>query len=172
MKIREVFGPPDPLEVHQIAALDAMQIAFMTLAEAVVANCPQTKWRESALEDLEKAYITTQVAARAPCSIITPDTLADLLPLVERRNTICVRIWMNVYDFAGIRKFGRDAFDIETRAEMIRQGIMGTIWASQIRVGTNIPQGYVVMVGEDELVEGAPDEPRDWEPPPERLVRV
>lgn len=122
MNIRDVFGPPKPLEVHQVAALQALQVAFHTLASKIIKVCPRTQHREQALESLERAYIDAQVAAREPKSIVTPATLADLLPLVESRNTIVARIWMNVNDFPGIRKYGRDVFDQETRREKNARG--------------------------------------------------
>jgi hypothetical protein len=172
MNIRDVFGPPKPLEIHQVAALQALQEAFFTLAAEIVKVCPRTEHREEALQALERAYIDAQVAAREPKSIVTPATLADLLPLVERRNTIVARIWMNVNDFPGIRKFGRDVFDQETHREMLMRGIMGHIWMSQVRIGSQIPEGFVVLEGEDEIDPEAPDPGRDWEPPPDKLVRI
>lgn len=101
--------------------------------------------------------------------LITPFVLANLFALVEARGAHVLRMYINEYDYTGIRRFGRDILDIETRADSIRQGVQGTVYGAEIRVSDQIPIGHAFLVGSDES-------PRDliagWLPEVSDLIRI
>jgi hypothetical protein len=85
-----------------------------------------------------------------------------------------LRLWLNPYDYADLRKFGSSLIDPATTREELKQGIQGVIWNAQIRLKRKaIPQGFAVLISDNEAttVENADLAP-DWKPTEAQLVRI
>ncbi len=148
--INKEFGKPTPLKDFQIKRIENLNNSFYKLACDIVNNTPNVIEREKALQLLKESKNFAEAAAKISRSIITPEIIANLFSKVERQNTRVVRIWFNIIDYADIRKFGVDILDIVTDTKVLKQGIQGMIWNAEIRIGRNIPEGYAVVVGENQ----------------------
>ena len=82
---------------------------------------------------------------------ISGTVLADAFSLVERHDLRVARVFMNARDYADIRKFGRDILDIESQRDLLKTGLMGTIWGAQIIVSRLVPVGTVYICAEPEV---------------------
>ena len=60
-----------------------------------------------------------------------PRILADLLAEAEKHGKPD-SILMGSWDYAGVRKFGRDHLDINTDWSTVKGGLMSTIWGKNI----------------------------------------
>lgn len=79
------------------------------------------------------------------CRPLSPEYLSVLFGTIL---TMCTLsdisiIAMNPYDFSDIRKWGMEYFSIENRRELLRSGVMGRIWGSEIISRKEIPKGKV-----------------------------
>ena len=93
-------------------------------------------------------------ATNADTAVVAPISgavLADAFALVERHDLRVARVFMNARDYADLRKFGRDILDIETQRELLKTGLMGTIWGAQIIVSRLVPVGTVYVCCEPEM---------------------
>ena len=88
------------------------------------------------------------VAVIAP---ISGAVLADSFSLIERHDLRVARVFMNARDYADLRKFGRDILDIETQRDLLKTGLMGTLWGAQIIVSRLVPVGTVYVCCEPEM---------------------
>lgn len=88
------------------------------------------------------------VAVIAP---ISGAVLADAFSLIERHDLRVARVFMNARDYADLRKFGRDILDIETQRDLLKTGLMGTLWGAQIIVSRLVPVGTVYVCCEPEM---------------------
>jgi len=82
---------------------------------------------------------------------ISGAVLADAFSLVERHDLRVARVFMNARDYADLRKFGRDILDIETQRDLLKTGLMGTIWGASIIVSRLVPVGTVYICCEPEM---------------------
>jgi hypothetical protein len=82
---------------------------------------------------------------------ISGDVLADAFALIERHDLRVARVFMNARDYADLRKFGRDILDIETQRDLLKTGLMATLWGSQIIVSRLVPVGTVYVCCEPEM---------------------
>ncbi len=81
---------------------------------------------------------------------ISGDVLADAYALIERHDLRVARVFMNARDYADLRKFGRDILDIETQRDLLKTGLMATLWGAQIIVSRLVPVGTVYVACEPE----------------------
>jgi len=77
--------------------------------------------------------------------------LADAFAQVERHDLRVARVFMNARDYADLRKFGRDILDIETQRDLLKTGLMGTLWGAQIITSRLVPVGTVYVCCEPEM---------------------
>ena len=82
---------------------------------------------------------------------ISGAVIADAISLVERHDLHAARIYMNARDYADIRKFGRDILDPETQRELLKTGLMGTMWGCQIITSRLVPVGTVYVCCDPEM---------------------
>jgi len=82
---------------------------------------------------------------------ISGAVLADAFSLIERHDLRVARVFMNARDYADLRKFGRDILDIETQRELLKTGLMGTLWGAQVIVSRLVPVGTVYVCCEPEM---------------------
>lgn len=82
---------------------------------------------------------------------ISSAVLADAFALIESHDLRVARVFMNARDYADLRKFGRDILDTESQRELLKTGLMGTIWGSQIIVSRLVPRGVVYCTCEPEM---------------------
>lgn len=82
---------------------------------------------------------------------ISGDVLADAFAQIERHDLRVARVFMNARDYADLRKFGRDILDIESQRDLLKTGLMGTLWGSQIIVSRLVPAGTVYVCCEPEM---------------------
>ena len=81
---------------------------------------------------------------------VTGAVLADAFSLVERHDLRVARIFMNARDYADLRKFGRDILDIESQRDLLKTGLMATLWGAQIITSRIVPVGTVYVCCEPE----------------------
>jgi len=81
---------------------------------------------------------------------ISGDVLADAFSLIERHDLRVARVFMNARDYADLRKFGRDILDIESQRDLLKTGLMATLWGAQIIVSRLVPVGTVYVACEPE----------------------
>jgi hypothetical protein len=77
--------------------------------------------------------------------------LADAFALIERHDLRVARVFMNARDYADLRKFGRDILDIESQRDLLKTGLMATLWGAQIIVSRLVPVGTVYVTCEPEM---------------------
>lgn len=77
--------------------------------------------------------------------------LADAFAEIERHDLRVARVYMNAVDYADLRKFGRDILDTETQQHLLRTGLMGTLWGSQIITSRLVPAGTVYVTCDPEM---------------------
>ena len=82
---------------------------------------------------------------------ISGAVLADAFALIERHDLRVSRVFMNARDYADLRKFGRDILDIETQRDLLKTGLMGTLWGAQIITSRLVPVGTVYACCEPEM---------------------
>ena len=93
-------------------------------------------------------------AVNADIPVVAPlsgDVLADAFSLIERHDLRVARVFMNARDYADLRKFGRDILDIETQRDLLKTGLMATLWGAQIIVSRLVPVGTVYVCCEPEM---------------------
>jgi len=94
------------------------------------------------------AQLNPDIPVVAP---ISGAVLADAFALVERHDLRVARVFMNARDYADLRKFGRDILDIETQAQLLKTGLMGTLWGAQVIVSRLVPVSTVYVCCEPEM---------------------
>ncbi len=82
---------------------------------------------------------------------ISGAVLADAFALIERHDLRVARVFMNAQDYTDLRKFGRDILDIETQRDLLKTGLMATLWGAQIIVSRLVPVGTVYVCCEPEM---------------------
>lgn len=82
---------------------------------------------------------------------ITGAVIADAFGLIERHDLRVARMFMNARDYTDLRKFGRDILDPETQRDLLKTGLMGTIYGAQIIVSRLVPVGTVYICCEPEM---------------------
>ena len=58
---------------------------------------------------------------------------------------------MNAQDYTDLRKFGRDILDIESQRDLLKTGLMATLWGAQVIVSRLVPVGTVYATCEPEM---------------------
>lgn len=82
---------------------------------------------------------------------ISGSVLADAFANIEHHDLRVARVFMNAKDYSDLRKFGRDILDIETQRELLKTGLMATLWGAQIIVSRLVPVGTVYVCCEPEM---------------------
>lgn len=82
---------------------------------------------------------------------ISSSVLADAFSEIERWDLRVARIFMNATDYADLRKFGRDILDIESQRDLLKTGLMATLWGAQVIVSRLVPVGTVYVCCEPEM---------------------
>lgn len=82
---------------------------------------------------------------------ISGAVLADAFAEIERNDLRVARVFMNARDYADLRKFGRDILDIESQRDLLKTGLMATLWGAQIIVSRLVPVGTVYVCAEPEM---------------------
>ncbi len=82
---------------------------------------------------------------------LSNDVLADAFALIDENDIRPARVFMNARDYADIRKGGREQYSNEIQHDLLRTGLMGSIWGASIIVSRLVPPGTVYCCGEPEL---------------------
>lgn len=83
---------------------------------------------------------------------VTRNTLNDLVVQVDRWDLVTSKIFMNIEQFADIRKFNNDVFDPVTQREVLQTGLFGHIWTADIIVSKVVPAGTIYCTADPEFV--------------------
>lgn len=94
------------------------------------------------------AQINPDIPVVAP---ISGSVLADAFSLIETHDLPVSRVFMNARDYADLRKFGRDILDTETQRDLLKTGLMGTLWGAQVICSRLVPVGTVYVCCEPEM---------------------
>lgn len=115
--------------------------------------------------------IENNAVAFAGAAGVSRNTLNDLVVQVDRWDLVTSKIFMNIEQFADIRKFNSDVFDPVTQREVLQTGLFGHIWTADIIVSRVVPAGTLYAVADPEFVGVMPirqdievipaDEPRE-----------
>jgi HK97 family phage major capsid protein len=95
--------------------------------------------------------VTNPNPAIAVTGNLTSNALIDAFAAIERSDIRVATIFMNAKEFADLRKWDRDTLDTQTQAELLKTGIMGTLWGAQVVVSRIVPEGTVYVCGEAEF---------------------
>lgn len=76
--------------------------------------------------------------------------IADSYSLVERNNLKVAHLFLNARDYADIRKFGREILDFDTQGDLLKTGILGTIYGAKVIVSVIVPVGVAYTTCEPE----------------------
>jgi len=82
---------------------------------------------------------------------VSGSVLADAYANIEQHDLRVARVFMNAKDYADLRKFGRDILDIETQRDLLKTGLVGTLWGAQIIVSRLVPVGTTYVCCEPEM---------------------
>lgn len=82
---------------------------------------------------------------------LTSAALSDAFANIERHDMRVAYVFMNAKDYADIRKFDRDILDTKTQGELLRTGLMGTIWGAKFIISRIVPAGTIYVTGEPEF---------------------
>ena len=82
---------------------------------------------------------------------ISGAVLADAYGLIERHDLRVARVFMNAQDYTDLRKFGRDILDIESQRDLLKTGLMATLWGAQVITSRLVPVGTVYATCEPEM---------------------
>jgi len=163
------IGRTEPLTEEQQKVLHTFQDLTHEYASRIRELLPRGPALSRFLECIREAQTHGEAAIKIGRTILTPDIVADLFADVEARDVSVIRIWMNAYEYADVRKFGRDVLDVESQATLWKQGIQGSIWNAQIRTSRKIPKGHLYLTASDE---GNADLAEDWQPDPAKLIKL
>jgi hypothetical protein len=129
---------------------------------------PDVQDREKALDALREVQLRGESAIQLG-TILTPQLLDRLFLPIEGRDLLVNRVWVNVHNFADLRKYGRDRLELVTERVKLQQGIYAHLGFTEIRCSKKIPQGFVYMTASDE---GDGDLASDWVPDASKLVKL
>lgn len=93
----------------------------------------------------DKAKRCGDTSTTAPISVAV---LSDMFGGLERFGVV-TRIEMSPVDYADLRKWGRDIFDMESRTEMLRKGLQGVVWGAEVYCSREVPIGTTYLVARD-----------------------
>ncbi len=93
------------------------------------------------------------IAHAAPVDI---DVLADSFGTVEEHDVPVDKILMNARDYADLRKLGREELDPETQKDLVRAGLLASLWGVQIIVSRIVPKGSVYITTDPEFLGRVP----------------
>lgn len=96
--------------------------------------------------------IENTAVAFAGATGVTRNTLNDLVVQVDRWDLVTSKIFMNIEQFADIRKFNNDVFDPVTQREVLQTGLFGHIWTADIIVSKVVPAGTIYCTADPEFV--------------------
>lgn len=82
---------------------------------------------------------------------VSGSVLADAFANIEQHDLRVARVFMNAKDYADLRKFGRDILDIETQRDLLKTGLVGSLWGAQIIVSRLVPVGTTYVCCEPEM---------------------
>ena len=82
---------------------------------------------------------------------VSSAVLADAFAQIEAHDLRVARVFMNAKDYADIRKFGREIFDPETQATLLKTGLMGNLWGAQVIISRLVPAGFIYVTAEPEF---------------------
>ena len=82
---------------------------------------------------------------------VSGSVLAYAFANIEQHDLRVARVFMNAKDYADLRKFGRDILDIETQRDLLKTGLVGSLWGAQIIVSRLVPVGTTYVCCEPEM---------------------
>jgi hypothetical protein len=165
LDIRSVFGPKKLFTEEQLEIINRMRGDFLLLATNVSGITHRNPIQEKGFEHLKEAlHCFERSLTMGPA--LTPDILAEAIRSVELRDLKVEHIWVNPNTFCDIRKYFRDIFDAESRAEVLKSGIQGKVWNAIVHLSRNIPNFSVALI-----TEGEENLTRDKEPFEAQLYR-
>jgi hypothetical protein len=149
LDIQAVFGPKKLFTDSQLEIINQMRGDFLLLATNVGRKTNKNPMQEKGLEHLKEALHCFERSLTTPTTL-TPDLIADALFSVERRDKRVSRVWMSASTFCNLRKYCRDIFEPETHIELLRTGLQGLIWSTEVFISRNIPDLSLVLIPEKE----------------------
>jgi hypothetical protein len=97
---------------------------------------------------VERATLNNTINAE-----LTPDNLVELFSSVERYDLRVARLFTSPRGYTDMRRHIRgDHIEGETQGELLRTGLMGTVFGAQIYVSRVIPTGMIYAIAEPQFV--------------------
>lgn len=77
------------------------------------------------------------------------DTLKRAFFEVERRDADVEIVLLSTVTYGEVRKFDNSVFVREREAEILKQGVVGTIWKAIVRPSMKVPTGVILLVSKE-----------------------
>lgn len=129
----------DVLDVH-LRAPDTV------LAEKAVHDAQV--WKSPVLSSAQMAMNKSVVCA------LDDAILADLFALIEREDFRTEAVYLSAQLYFSLRKYGRNALDLETRVSLLKQGIHGYVWGANLYVEPSLKINDARILGSRDGVYG------------------
>lgn len=85
---------------------------------------------------------TPHLTAVAP---VSGAVLADAFSLIDQHDNLVGFVCMNARDYADLRRFGHDILNIESRRDLLKIGLMGSLWGARVFVHRDVPADKVFL---------------------------
>jgi hypothetical protein len=83
---------------------------------------------------------------------LTASWIGTIFAVLEQEDLPVDRLFMNGFDYAGVRGFGRDYFDPETQQVLIKTGVMGDLWGAKVIKARTVAKGNLFAATDPELL--------------------
>jgi hypothetical protein len=95
---------------------------------------------------------TSSPAITANASTTTMATMVSAFAGVEQWGLRVDKVFCNPYDFKIFRNAGKDYLDFETQRELLRTGLMGSLYGAQVFTSMQITKGHMYFLAEPEFL--------------------
>lgn len=157
----EDFEPQKELTSVQLTRKKDLWKAAHDFAKAIINLAPNVRARDRALSSVMDARIFAESAIEIGATVLTHEVLPKFFAKVEGRDSRVVRVWMNIKQFADLRKYSSNYIDPTSNRDVLRAGKQGVIFNAEIWTARKIPENFIVVIGDDE---GNEDLNVNWTP--------
>jgi hypothetical protein len=147
LDIRSVFGPKKLFTDSQLEIINQMRGDFLLLATNVGRKTHVNHMQEKGLEHLKEALHCFERSLTIR-TLLTPDLIAEAFCSIERLDKRVSRVWMNANIFCDVRMCCREIFTPETKLELLKSGLQGLLWSTEVFLSRNIPDLSIVLIPE------------------------
>lgn len=143
------FAPRESLTPEQLAKVNNVRQRASTFADLIHDSTPMGPNRDECIDLLEHIVMVLEheVSSDRP-PMLTTEAFGQAMVCVERWDKRVVRIYMNAYAWADLRKSGSPMLDQASRSADLKKGIMGVLFNVEIRCSKLVPIGTLIVLEE------------------------